>query len=366
MEREDHLPARPPSCSSLDGAAVFLDLRNFRNIAHQIDDRLYIGVPKGAPSLQLHLWGELAGPEELSVFPDPRFRIVRPNPTGIGPGMDRNQLRGDCRSNMHRAAVDTDDEARRADEPDQLEERGLIQQIHAIFRYADSARRPADDDDAYGVECFAEFLDDGVSQRFPIPPRERMEQNEWRKRVETGQRVARRQREAELFGDCGAEGFRELQVAIDRVRSSIHFRGMPVKQPRTFSAIAHSPELPGAADFSDECTAQEALKIKGRVRSQSPRFLEPGPESARRVQAAELPARKNMNVVHVGIAPEQGGPFRIDHPGNFRPRMRVADRRDRRQGVDDVTKRARLDDQDGAKFRFQISDFRSVLAQSAI
>jgi len=63
-----------------------------------------------------------------------------------------------------------------------------------------------------------------------------------------------------------------------------------------------------------------------------------------------------MDMVHVRISAQQRGPFRVDHPGDFRARMRLPDRRDRRQRVDNVAERARFDDQYGANVGFQWDD----------
>ncbi|HEY2615361.1 MAG TPA: hypothetical protein VGI42_06595, partial [Chthoniobacterales bacterium] len=61
-------------------------------------------------------------------------------------------------------------------------------------------------------------------------------------------------------------------------------------------------------------------------------------------------------------------PFGIDHPGYFSAWVGVADCGNRWQGVDDVTQRARFDNQDRLDFRFQISNFRleEAIDQSAI
>ena len=60
-----------------------------------------------------------------------------------------------------------------------------------------------------------------------------------------------------------------------------------------------------------------------------------------------------MNVVYVRIAAKERGPFRIDDPRDLRQGMGVANRRHRRQGVDDIAERARFNDQDRFNFRFQ-------------
>ena len=138
----------------------------------------------------------------------------------------------------------------------------------------------------------------------------------------------------------------------------IHFRCSVIKKARPLTAVAHSPKFAGATNFSDKRAAQESLKIQRHVRTQGARFPDPRPQGARRVQGRELAARENMDVIHVRITAQQGGPLRVDHPGDFSVRLRLANGRYRRQRVNDVTERARLDDENRTDFRFQISDCR--------
>jgi len=53
-----------------------------------------------------------------------------------------------------------------------------------------------------------------------------------------------------------------------------------------------------------------------------------------------------MNMVYIMIAAEERRPFRIDHPGDLRVGVGLADCGDGRQGVNDIAERARLDDED--------------------
>src|ERR1051325_10730123 len=65
-----------------------------------------------------------------------------------------------------------------------------------------------------------------------------------------------------------------------------------------------------------------------------------------------------MNVIDVGIAAQQRREFRVDHPGNFRVRMRVGDEGDGRQSMDDVAERAGFDDEN--RFHFTTKDTKST------
>ena len=63
---------------------------------------------------------------------------------------------------MHRAAVHTHDKPCGANEPDQLEERGLVGQLDAIFNGLDLALGLSDNDDARGQKLAAEFSDHSI------------------------------------------------------------------------------------------------------------------------------------------------------------------------------------------------------------
>ena len=57
--------------------------------------------------------------------------------------------------------------------------------------------------------------------------------------------------------------------------------------------------------------------------------------------------RKEVNMVYVRVSSEQGSKLWIDDPRNLRARMRFAKQRHCRKRMNDVTERARLDEQNG-------------------
>src|SRR5438270_10619364 len=60
---------------------------------------------------------EVTDAKKLSIFPNCRGVIIRANTAWIGPGMNRNQIRGHRRGHMHRAAISANDKCSRAQEP---------------------------------------------------------------------------------------------------------------------------------------------------------------------------------------------------------------------------------------------------------
>lgn len=69
-----------------------------------------------------------------------------------------------------------------------------------------------------------------------------------------------------------------------------------------------------------------------------------------------MTAWKEVDVVHVRISAEQRRELWINDPSNLSARMRLAKQSHRRERVDDVAERTRLDDQD--RFRIQSSGVR--------
>ena len=65
-------------------------------------------------------------------------------------------------------------------------------------------------------------------------------------------------------------------------------------------------------------------------------------------------------MVYVRISAEQGSKLRIDDPRNLRVRMRFAKQRHCGKRMDDVTERARLDNQD--RFWVQVVSFAKASA----
>ncbi len=84
-----------------------------------------------------------------------------------------------------------------------------------------------------------------------------------------------------------------------------------------------------------------------------PVCAQPREQVRRHAEAAELAARKNVDVVDALVAAQERGPFGIDHPGNFGLRVGVAEERGGGQSVHNVAERTRFDDKDGGNVGFQ-------------
>ncbi len=60
------------------------------------------------------------------MFPNPGIGIVGTDPARIGPGVDRQEIVGGSGGDMHRAAIDADDEVRFANQMTELEQCRLV------------------------------------------------------------------------------------------------------------------------------------------------------------------------------------------------------------------------------------------------
>src|ERR1041385_1691951 len=156
-----------------------------------------------------------------------------------------------------------------------------------------------------------------------------MKENEGRIFIEAGKHIAGRKWAAQSRTDGGAGALRQFEITLDCMLASIDFRDAMVKPARTFACVAHSINLFRAADFSDQRAAQQPLKIESKIGLKLSRYLQPRPQTARRTEAAKFTARKNVDMLDIGISAEQRGEFRIDHPGDFCIGVGIADQRDR-------------------------------------
>src|SRR5437016_3777226 len=128
-----------------------------------------------------------------------------------------------------------------------------------------------------------------------------MQQNKRRKFVEPRQWIAGWKRAAQRVADLRAGELGQFKITLDRVFAPIHFGGAAVKETRAFPRIAHSENLFRAADPGDERAPEQSLKIERDVGPNLSGFFEPRHHADWRAQSGEIAARKNVDVVHVGI-----------------------------------------------------------------
>src|SRR5689334_15533805 len=81
----------------------------------QLGDRADVVRQKFSPLFaQIRFGFEVGDANEFSVFPNGRSLVVWTDATRVGPGMNRDQIRGYGSGHMHRAAINADDKGSRA------------------------------------------------------------------------------------------------------------------------------------------------------------------------------------------------------------------------------------------------------------
>lgn len=78
--------------------------------------------------------------------------------------MNRNQAIADCRRNMYRAAVDADHETRLADQMNELQNCGVIEEVDAIFRHRDLALALAHENNPVRGKSMTKFFHREVAE----------------------------------------------------------------------------------------------------------------------------------------------------------------------------------------------------------
>lgn len=190
-----------------------------------------------------------------------------------------------------------------------------------------------------------------------------MKEDKGRIFVETRRPIPGRNGATKRCAYSRASALSQLDITLDRVCPAIDFGDTIIKPTRTFPRIAHSINRLRAANFRDQRTAQETLKIQRKRGLQPAGLLQPREQAPWRAEAAKFTSRKNVDVVYIRIAAQQRHEFRVNHPRDLGVRMRIANQRDRRKRVDDVAERTRLDDQD--RFSVQVFGFQASGIQTS-
>ena len=248
---------------------------------------------------------------------------------------------------MGRAAIDADDEARPTDQPNELENGRVVQQIETVFRWEDLPVCTPNEDNASGCERAAKFFHRQIAERLAAAAGKWMKENESFLFLETRDSVAGWQRKTERPRDWDPEEFDQLEIALDRVRIAIDRCDLLIEEVCAFPGIAHPAKLARMTDAANQCAPQQTLKIERDIGLEPARLLQPGKEMIRHPKTPKLTSGKNMDVIDTPVAAQQRRPFGVDHPGDLRCGICLSNQGGRGQGMDNVPERTRLDDENG-------------------
>ena len=194
----------------------------------------------------------------------------------------------------------------------------------------------AGEDDSIRRERAAEFFDREIAERFARAAGEGMQDDERFAVVKALERVAGGQWKTKRALHFDAEVFDQSEITFDRVRTTIDGRDMVVKTARAFARIVHAVKLARMTHPPNKRAPEQSLEIESHVRSQPSGLPHPGQETRGNAQTAELAPRENMDVGDAVIPAEERRPLGIDHPGNARIRVSVAEQGNRWQRVDNI------------------------------
>src|SRR6266699_1400671 len=203
---------------------------------------------------------------------------------------------------MHGTTIHAHSEAGRANQPNELEQCGLIDQAYAILPDGERPITQSNQNNATRCNNATKLINHQVAQRFSLAAGERMQQNERHVFIEARHWIAGGKRNKGRPSNGRAELFRKLKVTLDRVCPSVHRCDMVIEKACPFASIAHSVKLSRPADAADQRTSQKTLEIKCDIWLQCTRPPYPRHQAGQHSESAKLTTGKNMDMPHAAIA----------------------------------------------------------------
>ena len=126
---------------------------------------------------------------------------------------------------------------------------------------------------------------------------------------------------------------------------------MGVEPTSPLTRVGHADADLGAGRDGHQCRAEESLQVDRQVVTAASQFSQDArhPEDTQTIDPFALSVEDDQ-IIEIRMAQEHLAERRIHDPGQVRRGPRAAERRQDRQGMDDVAERARLDDADASGF----------------
>jgi hypothetical protein len=177
-----------------------------------------------------------------------------------------------------------------------------------------------------------------------------VQDNVRRGRDQAGGLVAGRKVEDGWSGKVCPGGCGEGEVAFDGMGFRADRDGLGLGKAGAFTGVRESDDRNAPESTGDQGGAEESLEIKDEVGlvllGQTAPPLEKSEPSG---GPAKIGPRKEESSVKTRVPLEERCPFRVDHPREVRGREGSAQGSRGRQGMDDVTERAGLEDEDALR-----------------
>jgi len=107
---------------------------------------------------------QIADAEQLAIFPNPGIAIIRSDLLRLTPSVNGNEPVGNRGGDVGRTAIDTNGETRLPNEPDQLQNARVVEQVDAIVGDRDFPFGSTDEDHAGRRERVAKFFDSQIAE----------------------------------------------------------------------------------------------------------------------------------------------------------------------------------------------------------
>ena len=138
--------------------------KSAKMLANQREKSLDVRGFERAAFAPLRCRWQIANAEQLAIFPNPGIAIIGSDLLRLAPGMNGDEPVGNGCRDMGGTAVDTHSETRSPNEPDQLQNARVVEQVDAIVGDGNLAFGPTDEDHASRRERVAKFLDGEVAE----------------------------------------------------------------------------------------------------------------------------------------------------------------------------------------------------------
>ena len=177
-----------------------------------------------------------------------------------------------------------------------------------------------------------------------------MQDHVGRGRDRIGGLVAGRKVEDGWSGQGCPGGRGEGEVAFDGMGLRADGDGPGLGKAGAFTGVGESDDRNASESPGDQSGAEESLEIKDEVGSVLlGQTAPPAEKSEPSGGPAKIGPGKNESFVKMRVPFEKRRPFRVDHPREVRGREGGTQSGNGRQGMDDVTERAGLEDEDALR-----------------
>ena len=272
----------------------------------------------------------------LPALPNPGVIAKGTDQPRVAPRVNRQHFRTNGRGDLHRTAIHADDKIGRAEKPNHLSDRGLVEQIYCIsgqfsLKRSDSCQYRCERPDA-----IAELRNVFGREGLPFASRKRMQNN---KRLVAKRRIqgkARRKRKDGLFDFRKAQAFENPEITQDGMLIANYWHYLVVEPCRALARVADANSAPGATQPGHQRAAEEALQIQSNVGTNLTQLKRPRNRSQHSGHSAKPFAWKEHYLVDNGIVPEHRLPTFVHEPDDFGFRVKVLECSCTRESMNDV------------------------------